>query len=38
VVIQTSEGERALPEHGALEFGSLIPGLSIPLADLFAEA
>jgi hypothetical protein len=24
--------------RGSLEFGSLIPGLSIPLAELFAEA
>jgi Uma2 family endonuclease len=35
--VHTVTGTRTLPPHGELEFGSLIPGLSIPLDTLFAE-
>lgn len=36
--IHTSDGEHAIPEGGRLEFGGMIPDLTIPLADLFATA
>ena len=34
-LIFTRSGAHAVPEDGVLEFGSVIPGLTIPLAKLF---